>query len=419
MTVAVLGLGYVGLTTALGLAEHGSRVVGFDADPARAAALAEGRVPIHEPGLPEALARHLGKGFRVAASLEDAVRAADLVFLCVGTPVDPHGKPDLGALRGAVQGFAKVAAGGPRKHLAVKSTVPPGTTRDVVAPLLRQAGLEPGREVALSVNPEFLREGHAWHDFLRPDRVVVGTDDASAARELEALYKPFGAPVVRLDPTTAEFVKHGSNALLATLISFSNTMAMAADRIGDIDVPAAFRALHMDRRWSGDPAPMTSYLWPGCGFGGYCLPKDTAAMAHAAEAHGADARLLREVLAVNERAKADVVAKVAALAKPGQTVGLLGLAFKAGSADVRGTPAADILAGLRACGLDRIVVYDPTATAEFRAAYPQHAATFAASLEEACAAADVLVIVTAWPEFRRVPALAPGKPVVDGRHLLP
>lgn len=417
MKVGVLGLGYVGLTTALGFAEKGVAVVGFDQDARRTTEIAAGRCPVHEAGLADALARHLGSRFTLASGAEDVVRASDVVFLAVGTPVDARGASDLAALLAATRAFAKAAGGGPRKHLVVKSTVPPGTTRDVVAPVLAAAGLVLGRDVFLSVNPEFLREGHAWLDFLSPDRVVVGVDGAAPGEELAALYAPFGAPIVRLDPTTAEFVKHASNALLATLVSFSNELAMAAPRLGVVDVPSAFRALHMDRRWSGSPAPMTGYLWPGSGFGGYCLPKDTAAMAHVMESKGADASLLRDVLAVNERAKADVVERVAAVAPPSKRVGVLGLAFKPGTADVRGSPAVDVVRLLVARGHRDVLAFDPAAMSEARAVCPP-GIRYASTLEEACRDADVLVILTAWPEFLRVPVLAPGKPVVDGRHIL-
>jgi UDPglucose 6-dehydrogenase len=275
----------------------------------------------------------------------------------------------------------------------------------------------PGSDAYLSVNPEFLREGYAWADFLHPDRVVVGAESIEAGEELARLYAPFGAPVIQLDPTTAEFVKHASNALLATLISFSNELAMAGQRIGGIDVQAAFRALHRDRRWSGSPAGMTSYLWPGSGFGGYCLPKDTAAMAFAAESHGANATLLRDVLLVNERVKADVVERVAAIAGPSMRIGILGLAFKPGTADVRGSPAIDVVKLLAARGFSRIVAFDPAAMDEARPFCPPDV-TYAESLEQICQQADVLVVLTAWPDFRRIPALAAGKPVVDGRHFL-
>jgi UDPglucose 6-dehydrogenase len=246
--------------------------------------------------------------------------------------------------------------------------------------------------------------------------VVIGAFEAAAADRLAQIYAPFDAPVVCVDPTTAEFTKYASNALLATLISFANEAAMAGERIGGVQVQEAFRALALDRRWRGDPAGMASYAWPGCGFGGYCLPKDVAALAAAAEAHGARMPLLRAVLDVNRRAAQHLVAKVAAVAPPGGKVAVLGLAFKPGSEDVRGTPALPVIEGLRKRGFE-VLAYDPRAMGAFGRAHPG-LVDLAHSLEAAVTAAEAIVLTTAWPEFRSVRVLAGPKPLIDGRHFL-
>lgn len=416
MTVGVVGLGYVGLATALGFAQQGERVLGFDVDAARLAGLRAGRMPLGEPGFAEALARHGGKGLAFADRVEDVIAASDAVFLCVGTPSLPGGAVDLAPLRSAVEACAPALRRRGRGHLVVKSTVPPGTTRDVLGPLLRGLGV-PGT-VHLSVNPEFLREGHAWEDFLRPDRIVLGCEDPLAAADLEQRYKPFDAPVVKVNPTTAEFIKYASNTLLATLVSFSNELAAVGEAVGDVDVARGFRSLALDRRWHGSPAAMAGYAYPGTGFGGSCLPKDARALVAAAEARGVDPELLRAVLAVNGRAGARVAAKVRAAARPHERVALLGLAFKPGSDDVRESPSAPIVQELLAHGYTDLVVHDPRAGAAFRAAHPGLPLTYATTMEQACAEAKAVAVLTAWPEYRRVREAAPGARIVDGRYML-
>jgi UDPglucose 6-dehydrogenase len=231
------------------------------------------------------------------------------------------------------------------------------------------------------------------------------------------LYAPFQAPVFRVSLNTAEFVKYLSNTMLATMISFANEMAMIADQIGGIDIPDAFRILHLDRRWHGAPAKMSSYVYPGCGFGGYCLPKDTLAMVAAGTAKGARPRLLREVLVVNDQVKEYVTQKIMTAAPPESRIGILGLAFKPQSDDVRTTPAKDIIEKLLACGYSQIAAYDPLAMESFRDAYPLPI-TYAETLAELVDCSDILVLTTAWPEFRQAREMLTKKPLIDGRYFL-
>lgn len=409
--VAVIGLGFVGLTTALGFASKGHEVVGVEASTLRRDDIAAGRVPFHEPGLPDALAQCLGSSFTVTGDLPAAVRGAEVVFLCVGTPSGGDGTADLSHLDAAVKAVLDAVQDEDAKPvLVVKSTVPPGTTAGHVASLVRGSG------AGLANNPEFLREGYAWDDFMRPDRIVIGCDDANAAEVLTRLYDAFDADVCLVGTTTAEFVKYLSNTLLATLISYSNEMSMIASALGDVDVPAAFRILHRDRRWTGQPAAMTSYAYPGAGFGGYCLPKDTAALAARARALGVEPRMLDSVLEVNAAIKEHVADRIAEAAA-GRTVAVLGLSFKPGSDDVRESPAADVVRLLLERGVCRIVAFDPMASAEFAAAYALPL-EYAGSLEDAVMRADVLAVLTAWPEFRARRELFAGKTVLDFRYYL-
>jgi UDPglucose 6-dehydrogenase len=394
MTIAVLGLGFVGLTAALGFADKGHAVRGFDVDAARAAAIADGKLPFFERGLDEALARNLNRTFFVAGSAEDAARGAELVFFCVGTPALPDGSANLDCLLSAIDAVAGTVS--PKCALVIKSTVPPGTLTERIAPYIRAKGLKN----PLAVNPEFLREGKCWADFTDPDRVLCGVTDNEAKSALTELYAPFGAPVRFVAPNTAEFVKYLSNSLLAVLISFSNEMALLAESAGGIDVAAAFHALNEDRRLSG--AGITAYIYPGCGYGGYCLPKDTAAFAAAAKSKGFDARILGEAIALNND-MARLTARKIERAASGKTdkIGILGLSFKPESDDVRDSPAAKIIAALVEDGYRGIYAYDPIATAAFRAAYDLPIA-YCASAREVCEICGTVAVVTAWDEFTTI-----------------
>ena len=415
--VAVIGLGFVGLTTALGFARKGFTVRGFDAAPRIAKSLRAGRLLFHEPHLPEELHALAGKRFFICGSLAEAVADADVIFYCVGTPQSRSGAADVSFLQRAVSDTLKALPPKRKPTLVIKSTVPPGTRRRSIVPLFARAGRTIGRDIGLANNPEFLREGLAWEDFIRPDRVVIGAGDDLSFNAVAKLYRPFRTRVCRVTPGTAEFIKSVSNALLATLISFANETSMVADAIGGIDVKAAFQTLHLDRRWSGDPAKMTSYLYPGCGFGGYCLPKDIAALLHAARAAGVKADVLRGVISANDAIARHFVRKIVRATKARTCIGILGLSFKPGSDDVRETPAARIIELLLKHGRKNIVAFDPMANESYRRAY-HHPIKYADSLAKAVKQAEVVVVLTAWPEFRAAKKQFAGKPVFDGRYCL-
>ena len=415
--VAVVGLGFVGLTTALGFARKGFTVRGFDAAPRIIRNLRAGRLLFHEPHLPEQLKALAGKRFFICGSLAEAVADADVVFYCVGTPQSDSGAADVSFLRRAVSDTLTALPPNRKPTLVIKSTVPPGTTARSIVPLFAGAGRTIGRDVGLANNPEFLREGLAWEDFIRPDRVVIGAGDGLSFNAVAKLYRSFRTRVCRVTPGTAEFIKSVSNALLATLISFANETSMVADAIGGVDVKAAFRTLHLDRRWSGKPAKMTSYLYPGCGFGGYCLPKDVAALLHTARAAGVKANVLRGVISANDAIARHFVGKIVRATKLRTRIGILGLAFKPGSDDVRETQAARIIELLLESGRKNIVAYDPMANESYRRVY-RHPIRYADSLAKAIKQAEAIVVLTAWPEFRAAKKQFAGKPVFDGRYCL-
>ena len=404
--VAVVGAGYVGLTTAACLARLGHRVVCTDVDEPRINGLQRGVVPIREPGLDELVAAGLDSGGLsfVCGSAEAASRA-DFVFLCVPTPSGPGGGTDLGFLEAAAAEVGPSLR--PGAVVVNKSTAPAGTTRFLARVLGRS-------DVAVASNPEFLRQGSAVGDFLNPDRVVVGAADAAVAERVAGLYAGIDAPVLITDAASAETVKYAANAFLAMKLSFSNAVAALCEAVG-ADVDDVLAGMGHDRRIGRD------YLRPGPGWGGSCLPKDTRALIDAASAAGYDFALLRSVVEANEAQFARIVGKVAArVALPGARIALLGLAFKAGTDDLRDSPALEIARRLVEAGA-AVHAYDPAARSAGAAAAA--GIVVAADAYEACRGAAALVVATEWDEFRRldfdrVARAMAELHVIDARNLL-
>jgi len=273
------------------------------------------------------------------------------------------------------------------------------------------------RNVGFASNPEFLREGYCWEDFIEPDRVVLGVEDDKSKAILDEIYKPFNAPIHYVTYNSAEFIKYLSNTLLSTLISYSNEMAMIADSIGDIDIPKAFRILHEDKRWSGKPAGMASYVYPGCGYGGYCLPKDTSALASIAEEHGINPHVLNGNLKINDEVMNFVANSVIEKVDKNEAIGILGLSFKPESDDVRLSPSKFIIENLIAKGYKNIIAYDPLANEEFKRAYPELKIEYVDALARIIEKTDNLVILTAWREFKNNKDIISKKNVFDFRYI--
>lgn len=409
--IAVLGTGYVGLTTGACLAAMGHPVVCADVDRTKLAELARGEVRPLEPGLGELVREGIdAEALTFTADAAGAVRGCTVVFLCLPTPTGADGAVDLSAVESVVRGLRDRLPRG--CVLAVKSTVPVGTAAHI-ADLLGRA------DVAVVSNPEFLREGSAVHDFLHPDRVVLGADRASSAADRVAeLYAPLGAPVVRTDPASAELVKHAANSYLALKLSYTNALAEVCERAG-ADVAALASALGQDPRIGG------SCLRPGPSWGGSCLPKDTRALARAADERGVDSGLLRAALAANEREPDRAVRRIAAACgERGQLrdvrLGVLGLAFKAGTNDLRESPALSVARRLADRGAD-LLAHDPG----LRGDEPELAetVTVVGDAYQAAKGAAGLVVLTDWPQFReldwtRIAGLLHRPVVVDARNHL-
>ncbi|MEM3086494.1 MAG: UDP-glucose/GDP-mannose dehydrogenase family protein [Halobacteria archaeon] len=396
--IGFLGLGYAGLTTALGLCELGHSVVAYDIDPEKIRALDAGRIPFHEPGLPELLKKHRGKRFAATANVA-ALEGVPMAFICVPTPSKADGSIDTRHVESAADAFAKAA---PKAVAVMKSTVVPGTTERVLGPRFER----------WAVNPEFLREGSAVHDLLHPDRIVVGAPDPKTAGEVAALYAKLKAPVVRTTPATAEMIKYASNAALAAKISFANEMGNLAKALG-VDVYEVMEGVGLDKRIG------RAFLDAGAGFGGSCFPKDVRALRALAKEKGTGTEVMDATLRVNDHQPERMVAllekHVGTLA--GKTVAVLGLAFKPDTDDIRESRALEAIRILRQREA-RVRAYDPLAIEATRKVFPD--IEYAASSPDALAEADGALVMTAWPEFRKIPAEAwrslKHRVVVDGRR---
>ena len=414
--VTVVGLGFVGLTTALGFAEYGHKVYGIEADPMRMAIIQSGKLPFLEPGLDEALTRHLGRNFVPTTDWETALADSECVYYCVGTPYGEDGQADLSYLYGALEQTLIAIRDEKFRVLVTKSTIPPSTTEKRIIPFLVKHGVNVPEQLGVANNPEFLREGHCWEDFTHTDRVVLGVSDARSEKVLRGLYANETAPVYCVSLNTGEFIKYLSNTSLACLISYANEMSLAADAIGGIDVAKAFRILHMDKRWQ--TGTIRSYFYPGCGYGGYCLPKDTNAFYALCKSNGFDGQILKQAIDRNDRMPEAAAARIIRAAGEDQStcIGLLGLSFNVGSDDVRDTPSAKIIQALNQAEYRNIVAYDPVAMGEFEKLYHldyRCVDTYEALLEQA----EVLAIATAWPMFANIREKT-DKPVVDCRYML-
>jgi UDPglucose 6-dehydrogenase/GDP-mannose 6-dehydrogenase len=425
MRVSIIGTGYVGLVTGACLAEKGHQVTCVDIDQGRVDALNRAESPIFEAGLDELLRAHVGGRLRATTDLTQAVLDSELTLVAVGTPFDGR-EIDLTAVSGATRQVGEALKLKASYHVVViKSTVVPGTTDGHVLPILEEAsGKKAGAGFGVAMNPEFLSEGEAVRDFLFPDRIVLGGIDEPSIDALARLYEPFDdVPRIRTNTRTAEMIKYASNALLATLISFSNELANLGAALGGIDSVDVMRGVHLSQYFRGRNAdglpPITSFLAAGCGYGGSCLPKDVSALVAHAGKSGAAMPLLDSVNRLNR----DQPRRTVELLKKhwprlaGKRVAVLGLAFKPGTSDVRESPAFPIMRELLALGA-LVSAYDPVAVQEAKKAFPVAAVRYAETLESALSAVDAVIVVTPWSEFSDLPARLSGRQVVlvDGRR---
>ena len=430
MRISIIGTGYVGLVSGVCFAEIGHQVTCVDLRAEVADRINAGVATIHEAGLDPLLKKHSGSRLKATTDLQAAVRNSAVSFIAVGTPFDGV-NIDLAQIKAAAQAIGEALRDKTGFHLVVvKSTVVPGTTRDVVLPIIEQAsGRRAGVNFGIAMNPEFLREGEAINDFMQPDRIVLGTEDPHSLRLLEQVYAPFSeqnVPLIRTNTKTAEMIKYTSNALFATLISFSNEIGNLCSTFGDMDVVDVLRGVHADRRLSprdgqGNPVRpgMLTYLAAGCGFGGSCFPKDVKALAAQGRLSGYVPRILESVLEVNQKQPCRLI-DLLHRHFPSVLhikIAVLGVAFKPGTDDVRESPALLVIQTLTQLGAE-VRVYDPVVRLH-EANLPRQVQV-SEDLAAAVNGVDAVVVITPWPEFAALETLIAGQacpPVlIDGRR---
>jgi UDPglucose 6-dehydrogenase len=403
--IAVIGTGYVGLTTSIGLASLGHQVIGYDLDPAKVALLQAGTLPIHEPGLGEILADVLKSGnLKTTSELSEAVTDADFIFTCVPTPQDEDGSADLSyviSASAAMKDFLK-----PGAVVVTKSTVPVGSAQVVEDAIGRG-------DVEVASNPEFLREGAAVHDFNHPDRIVVGARSNDVAQKVMDLYSKIDCPKILTSQATAELIKYASNSFLAIKLSYVNDIAALCEAVG-ADSHEVLHGMGLDTRIGN------RFLEPGPGWGGSCFPKDTKALESIANSYGVEMPLITSAIASNDSAHkrvADRVADALGGSLSGRTIAVLGLTFKANTDDTRESPAIAVIEHLVRGGA-KVVAYDPMVTK-----YDLAGMSLADSAVTAASGSDALVVLTEWPDFRTVDGaeilkVMTGNIVVDTRRVL-
>jgi UDPglucose 6-dehydrogenase len=413
MKIAVIGTGYVGLVAGACFAESGNDVICVDKDGTKIRTLRAGRMPIYEPGLEEVVRRNRHENrLTFTTTLPKAVRSSSIVFIAVGTPQGEDGSADLQHVLEVAREVARAMNG--YKVIVNKSTVPVGTAARV-REVIRRETTHPFSVVS---NPEFLKQGAAIDDFMKPDRVVIGAEDPRARETMQELYAPFtrtGAPIMMMDCASAELTKYAANAMLATRISFMNEVANVCEAVG-ADVDEVRRAIGADKRIG------TSFLFPGVGYGGSCFPKDVQAMIHFASQQDYDFRILRAVEEVNSAQKTRLAAKMRSHfgTLKGRTIAVWGLAFKPRTDDMREAPSIPLIKMLLAEGAD-VQAYDPEATKIAKGIFGNKV-TFTAKNYDALKGADALAIVTEWSEFRRpdfekMRKLMRSPVIFDGRNL--
>ncbi len=413
MNICMVGTGYVGLVTGACLADFGMNVVCVDKDAEKIATLQRGDIPIYEPGLEEVVSRNERAGrLRFTTDLKAGIEEALAIFIAVGTPPKADGSPDLTFVRQVAEAIAEHMNG--YKVVVTKSTVPTGTGRMIEQIIKDKNGRH---EFSVVSNPEFLREGSAVSDFLRPDRVVIGASDPRAIEVLKEIYSPLyllDTPFVITDVASAELIKYASNGFLAVKISFINEIARLCERMG-ADVHAVAKGMGLDKRIG------SKFLHPGPGFGGSCFPKDTSAVADIARQNGHPFRIIEATIQANEETKRRMIEKIAALAGSlsGKTAAVLGLSFKPETDDIRESPALAVVEDLKKAGVT-VRAHDPAAMTNARAVHPD--IHYAKDAYDCASGADFVVLATEWNAFRaldlaRLGAALRSKTMIDLRNV--
>lgn len=432
MNVTVVGTGYVGLVSGVCLAEIGHNVICVDVDQNKIDKINRGIPPIYEEGLEQLLKKNIHVNLQVTSDLQKAITDSEISLIAVGTPFDGE-KIDLTYIKEASQQIGKALTDRKEYHtVVVKSTVVPGTTDEVVLPLLEEAsGKKAGADFGVAMNPEFLREGVAVEDFMHPDRIILGGIDQRSQDSLAKLYVGFkDADKLKTSNKTAEMIKYTSNSLLATMISFSNEIANLCAAIGGIDVVDVMKGVHLDKRLSPIMEDgkrivpsFTTYIEAGCGYGGSCFPKDVKALVSHGKAANRSMKLLEAVIQINEKQPAQILAllKKHFPSLEGRQISVLGLAFKPGTDDMRESPAIPIVKDLLLLGA-QIKAHDPVAKDEAQKIFGNRNIAYCNDLMEAIKDAEAIVVLTRWEQYKDITDLLSqlnqSPVVIDGRRML-
>jgi len=432
MKISIIGTGYVGLVSGVCLAEKGHRVICVDQDKDKVDKINRGIPPIYEKGLGELLQKNINHTLSATTDVRSAVLDTDLSMIAVGTPFNGE-DIDLTYIKEVSSQIGTALKDKTTYHLViVKSTVVPGTTDEVVLPILEKAsGKKAGIDFGVGMNPEFLREGEALSDFFSPDRIVLGGMDERSVEVLEELYGVFEhTDKLKTNNKTAEMIKYTANSLLATMISFSNEIANLCAAMGGIDAVDVMKGVHLDKRLSPILADgsrivpsFTTYLEAGCGFGGSCFPKDVKALIAHGKKFGETMQLLDAVMRINEQQPGHIISLLTKNFPDlrGVKIAVLGLAFKPGTDDLRESPALPIIQELLTREA-RIRAYDPVANREAEKALGNHNITYCDNLSQTIDGVQAVVLLTRWEEFRDIPRLLAGldpQPLfIDGRRML-
>jgi len=432
MKVSVIGTGYVGLISAVGLADVGHNVICVGRDQEKVKKINQGIAPIYEKNLKRLLHKHIGTNLSATTFLNEAIAATDITLIAVGTPFDGH-KIDLRDIEEVSRQIGRALASKNSYHLVVvKSTVVPGTTDSRVLPLLEKfSGKKAGEQFGVGMNPEFLREGKALEDVMFPDRIVLGGIDKKSLRVLSKLYEPFGdIDIIKTNTKTAEMIKYAANSFLATTISFSNEIGNLCATIPDVDVVDVMRGVHLDKRLSpilpnGKRIipQLTTYLEAGCGFGGSCFPKDVKALISYADQRGYEMRLLKSVMTINAEQPQQILSLLHKYfsSLEGKCIAVLGLAFKPDTDDMRESPAIPIVNALLK---EKAIIqaYDPVAVGTAKKIFANDAIGYQDNFHGAIKGSDAVIVLTSWKEFKTIPqvlsTIKQAPLLIDGRRFL-
>ncbi len=405
--VSIIGAGYAGLVTGVGLAYRGFDVICVERTKEKVDLIRQGKSTIHEKNLDDFLAKLVNNKFQITSDIEHAVKNTNVTMVCVGTYSREDGRIDLSQIEDAMAAVGNILKSKDSYHtIVVKSTVVPTTTRKFIIPVLeRTSGKKAGEDFGIAVNPEFLREGHALEDFIKPDRIVVGTFDEKSGEALDELYNPFNSKMIITTLETAEMIKYVNNTFLGLMISFSNEIADICESVG-VDMNPVLEGLYHDGRLSpkiGNAKVfpgILSYISPGPGFGGSCLPKDILALAKFAEDIGLDPKMVKSIIDINnERPKKMVIALENAIGNlSGKTITVLGTAFKPDTDDIRSSPSIEIIRMLLEKGAN-VKIYDPVAMENTRVLLKDEV-IYSDSLQNSLKGSDACLLVTKWGEFK-------------------